>query len=47
MAKPQNLRIVLSPEQREQIRQQTGRDVEAIELPVRELDGQPAPAAAK
>ncbi len=40
MVKTESLRIVLTPEQREVIRQQTGRDAEAIEFPIQELERQ-------
>ncbi len=49
MVKPQSLRLTLTPEQREQIRQQTGRDAEALEFPIQELErlGPSAPGDAK
>ncbi len=41
----QVIQIKLTPEQKEQVRQQTGKDAEAIELAAQELEERIAPAA--
>jgi hypothetical protein len=38
------LRLTLSPEQKEQVRKATGKDAEAVELSVEELEERIAPA---
>jgi hypothetical protein len=38
-----NIRLTLSPEQKEQIRKATGKDAEVLELPVEELEERIAP----
>ena len=40
----QNFRLTLTPEQKEQIRQATGRDAEVLELSVEELEERIAPS---
>lgn len=48
MAKPRDsLRLTLTPEQREQIKQATGREAEALELTVEELEARLAPVASR
>jgi|tagenome__1003787_1003787.scaffolds.fasta_scaffold20241952_3 hypothetical protein len=42
---PDLIRIVLSPEQQQKVRTATGREVEAIELTVQELEPRIAPNA--
>lgn len=42
-----NFRMTLTPEQKEQIRKATGKDAEAIELSVEELEERIAPARRK
>jgi uncharacterized small protein (DUF1192 family) len=44
MATPGTFRIALTPEQKEQVRRATGKDAEAIELSVEELEERIAPA---
>ena len=44
MATTPNLRLTLTPEQKEQIRKATGKDAEALELSVEELEERIAPA---
>jgi hypothetical protein len=44
MATKGNFRMTLTPEQKEQIRKATGKDAEAIELTVEELEERIAPA---
>jgi hypothetical protein len=44
MAKSENFRMTLTPEQKEQIRKATGKDAEALELSVEELEERIAPA---
>jgi uncharacterized small protein (DUF1192 family) len=39
----QNFRLTLTPEQKEQIRKATGKDAEALELSVEELEERIAP----
>lgn len=39
-----NFRITLTPEQKEQVRKVTGKDAEAVELSVEELEERIAPA---
>lgn len=46
MAAPANFRMTLTPEQKEQVRKATGKDAEAIELSVEELEERIAPAKA-
>jgi uncharacterized small protein (DUF1192 family) len=41
------LRITLSPEQKEQVRKATGKDAEALELSVEELEERIAPMRRK
>ncbi len=43
MAESGNIRMTLTPEQREQVRKATGKDAEAIELSVEELEERIAP----
>jgi uncharacterized small protein (DUF1192 family) len=43
MTRTANFRMTLSPEQREQIRKATGKEAEAIELSVEELEERIAP----
>jgi uncharacterized small protein (DUF1192 family) len=40
----QNFRLTLTPEQKEQIRKETGKDAEVLELSVEELEARIAPA---
>lgn len=42
-----NLRITLTPEQKEQIRKATGKDAEAVELSIEELEERIAPSKRK
>ena len=44
MSATNNFRMTLTPEQKEQIRKVTGKDAEAIELSVEELEERIAPA---
>ncbi|MGH7510144.1 MAG: hypothetical protein ACREMZ_11845 [Gemmatimonadales bacterium] len=44
MAASSNFRMTLTPEQKDQIRKVTGRDADAIELSVEELEERIAPA---
>jgi uncharacterized small protein (DUF1192 family) len=44
MAGSEIFRITLTPEQKEQVRRRTGKDAEAIELSVEELEERIAPA---
>jgi uncharacterized small protein (DUF1192 family) len=46
MAASTNFRMTLTPEQKDQIRKVTGKDAEAIELSVEELEERIAPATA-
>ncbi|HEU5304222.1 MAG TPA: hypothetical protein VFU40_06210 [Gemmatimonadales bacterium] len=39
-----NFKMILTPEQKEQVRKATGKDAEAIELSVEELEERIAPA---
>ena len=39
-----NFRITLTPEQKDQVRQATGKDADAVELSVEELEERIAPA---
>ena len=43
MATTPNFRLTLTPEQKEQIRKATGKDAEALELSVEELEERIAP----
>lgn len=43
----EQFRIELTPEQRSQVRNATGKDAEAVELSVEELEERIAPATAK
>jgi uncharacterized small protein (DUF1192 family) len=43
MANTENFRLTLTPEQKEQIRKATGKEAEAIELSVQELEERIAP----
>jgi hypothetical protein len=43
MTESGNIRMTLTPEQREQVRKATGKDAEAIELSVEELEERIAP----
>ena len=43
MATTANFRMTLTPEQKEQVRKATGKDAEAIELSVEELEERIAP----
>jgi uncharacterized small protein (DUF1192 family) len=43
MAKSENFRMTLTPEQKSQIRKATGKDAEALELSVEELEERIAP----
>ena len=43
MSETNTLRITLTPEQKEQVRQATGKDAEAVELTVQELEERIAP----
>jgi uncharacterized small protein (DUF1192 family) len=47
MASSENFRMTLTPEQKDQVRKATGKDAEAIELSVEELEERIAPAMAK
>jgi uncharacterized small protein (DUF1192 family) len=42
-----NLRITLTPEQKEQVRKATGKEAEAVELSVEELEERIAPSKKK
>mgnify|MGYP006174100471 CR=1 FL=1 len=44
MAGSETFRMTLTPEQKEQVRRSTGKDAEAIELSVEELEERIAPA---
>jgi hypothetical protein len=44
MTAPANFRMVLTPEQKDQVRKATGKDAEVIELSVEELEERIAPA---
>jgi uncharacterized small protein (DUF1192 family) len=44
MATPATFRMTLTPEQKEQVRKTTGKEAEAIELSVEELEERIAPA---
>jgi hypothetical protein len=39
-----NFRLTLTPEQKEEIRKATGKEVDALEMPVEELEERIAPA---
>jgi uncharacterized small protein (DUF1192 family) len=43
MATSPNIRLTLTPEQKDQIRKATGKDAEALELSVEELEERIAP----
>ena len=43
MANPETFRMTLTPEQKEQVRRTTGKEAEAIELSVEELEERIAP----
>ncbi len=47
MANRSSVRLVLTPEQREQVRQATNKDAEALELSVQELEERIAPMTAQ
>ena len=47
MATSGTFRMTLTPEQKEQVRQTTGKDAEAIELSVEELEERIAPALSR
>jgi hypothetical protein len=47
MQKSETLRLTLTPEQKEQVRKATGKDAEAVELSVEELEERIAPAIRK
>lgn len=42
-----NIRITLTPEQKEEVRKATGKDADAVELSVEELEERIAPAKRK
>ena len=44
MATSENFRMTLTPEQKEQVRKATGKEAEAIELSVEELEERIAPS---
>jgi hypothetical protein len=44
MSAPKTVYLALSPEQREQVRKATGKDAEAVELSIEELEERIAPA---
>ncbi|HWN18672.1 MAG TPA: hypothetical protein VNO19_07125 [Gemmatimonadales bacterium] len=44
MASTETIRMTLTPEQKEQVRKSTGKEAEAIELSVEELEERIAPA---
>jgi uncharacterized small protein (DUF1192 family) len=44
MKSSENLRLTLTPEQKEQVRKVTGKEAEAVELSVEELEERIAPA---
>jgi uncharacterized small protein (DUF1192 family) len=44
MKSSENLRLTLTPEQKEQVRKATGKEAEAVELSVEELEERIAPA---
>ena len=46
MASSETFRMTLTPEQKEQVRKSTGKEAEAIELSVEELEERIAPARA-
>jgi uncharacterized small protein (DUF1192 family) len=46
MTDSRNIRITLTPEQKEQVRKVTGKDAEALELSVEELEERIAPMTA-
>jgi len=46
MASSEKFRMTLTPEQKDQVRKTTGKDAEAIELSVEELEERIAPAMA-
>ena len=47
METSKNFRITLTPEQKDQVRQATGKDADAVELSVEELEERIAPAKLK
>jgi hypothetical protein len=47
MAASDTFRITLTPEQKEQVRQATGREAEAVELSIEELEERIAPMTAR
>jgi uncharacterized small protein (DUF1192 family) len=47
MARSDTFRITLTPEQKEQVRKTTGKEAEAIELSVEELEERIAPTVAR
>lgn len=47
MASSENFRMTLTPEQKDQVRKATGKDAEAIELSVEELEERIAPSKAQ
>ena len=47
MASSETFRMTLTPEQKEQVRKSTGKDAEAIELSVEELEERIAPVTAR
>jgi uncharacterized small protein (DUF1192 family) len=46
MNESRNIRITLTPEQKEEVRKATGKDAEAVELSVEELEERIAPMKA-
>jgi uncharacterized small protein (DUF1192 family) len=46
MNESRNIRITLTPEQKEEVRRATGKDAEAVELSVEELEERIAPMKA-
>jgi hypothetical protein len=44
MSAPKTIHLTFSPEQREQVRKATGKDAEAVDLSVEELEERIAPA---
>ncbi len=47
MASSETFRMTLTPEQKEQVRKSTGKEAEAIELSVEELEERIAPGTAR
>jgi hypothetical protein len=47
MPTTENIRLTLTPEQKEQIRKATGKEAEALELSVQELEERIAPTMAR